>query len=219
VPVLRSELPFRAVGALGAALIGAFHATWRVTDHDPDRLCSLACEGRTQAVIAFWHRHILTMLAHHRGANVCVPVSEHRDGEYVAHVMDRYGLQSVRGSSTSGGVRLLTALMHRIEQGWSVAVTPDGPRGPRYSVQPGFALLAKRSGLPVLPVGVAVDRAKVFASWDAFLLPYPFARIVIAVGAPLDPADFADTRALCPALAAAMAQATRQAERLLHAPS
>jgi lysophospholipid acyltransferase (LPLAT)-like uncharacterized protein len=211
VPVLRHELQFRVVGRLGAGLVRALHATWRVRVLDPSGIRSGIRRGKRQAIVAFWHRHLLTMLAHHRGFKVCVPVSEHRDGEYAAQVMARFGLASVRGSTTRGSINLLKGLLRAIEEGWSLGITPDGPRGPAFSVQPGFALLARRSGLPVHPVGVAADHPVVLSSWDRFAIPKPFSRVVIAFGPPLDPGDFGDPAALCPVLERRLQETTARA--------
>jgi len=215
VPILRNDLRFRLVGALGAGLVRCLHATWRVQVVDPTGVRELSAKEHISTIVTFWHRHLLTMLAHHQGFPVCVPVSEHRDGEYAAHVMERAGLASVRGSSTHGGIGLLKGLLDRLDQGWSVAITPDGPRGPRYSVQPGVALLARRSGLAVHPVGIAARPSWVFASWDRFVLPKPWASVAIVFGHPLAYAHYGDTKAFCTALGERMFAVGQQARDIL----
>jgi len=217
MPVLRKRVHYYAIGWLAAGLVRAMHATWRVEVVDPGAALPGIIDGTRPAICAFWHRHILSMLAHFQGAHVCVPVSEHRDGEYVAQVMARFGLESVRGSSTRGGARLLRDMMGRIREGWSPVLTPDGPRGPKFSVQPGFALLARRSGLPVYPIGLAVRRAWVLSSWDEFVVPKPFTRIVIRMGEPLRPDNYGDVPAFCDALRAAMFATTDLARQALDA--
>ncbi len=217
MPTLRDDLQFRLVGALGAGLARALHATWRVRLIDPTGVRRKSERYDIPAIVAFWHRHLFTMLAHHRGFRVCVPVSEHRDGEFIAHVMERAGVASERGSTSHGGIGLLKGLLRRLEEGWSVAVTPDGPRGPRYSVQPGVALLARRSGLPVHPVGVAARPAWVFSSWDRFALPKPWARVAIVFGRPLVYADYSGTDGFCAALGREMGRVTHQAQQALRA--
>jgi len=217
MPVLQRTLRFRLVGWLGALVVRLLHATWRVTVLDPQNVSFGVREGTAPAIIAFWHRYLLTLLAECRGYRVCVPVSQHRDGEYVAHVMERFGLSSVRGSTTRGSVKLLRGLLACTREGWSPAITTDGPRGPKYSVQPGVALLAKRCGLPVRPVGVAVSKAWVLRSWDEFLIPKPLARIVIAVAPPLEADPNADVEPYCQALRVALQSARETAEAALHA--
>lgn len=215
MPTLRNDLQFRLVGALGAGFVRCLQATWRARVIDPRHVREKSAEEHVPTIAAFWHRHLLTMLAYHRGYHVCVPVSEHRDGEYVAHVMDRVGLESVRGSTTHGGIGLLKGLLDRLEEGWSVAVTPDGPRGPRYSVQPGVALLARRSGLPVHPVGIAARPRWEFSSWDRFVLPRPGARITIVFGQPVNYGEHGGTEDFCAALRREMQAATHLALQVM----
>ena len=172
MPPLRRRLDFWLTGRLGAMLLMALHDTWRVVELDRAGAARQMRQGSAQGIVAFWHRHVVTMLTHHSGAHVVVPVSRSRDGEYIAHVMDRMGLASVRGSTSRGGLAVLRDMLAAAGQGFSVAVTPDGPRGPRFSVQPGVALLARRSGLPVYPFGIAARDAWVFNSWDRFVLAF-----------------------------------------------
>jgi len=215
MPVLQRTLRFRLAGWLGALVVRLLYATWRVTVIDPEDVGTGVRDGTRPAVIAFWHRHLLTLLGHCRGYRVCVPVSEHRDGEYVAQVMERSGLISVRGSTTRGSLKLVRGLLSCARQGWSPAITPDGPRGPKYSVQPGVALLARRCGLPVYPVGIAVSSAWVLRSWDEFMIPKPWARIVIAAGPALGSAAYDDVDGFCRALGTALQAACQTAEDAL----
>ncbi len=215
MPILNDEIRFRVAGWLGAALVRALHVTWRVREVGCTEVSRGARDGSRPVIAAFWHRHLLAMMGHYAGYRICVPVSEHRDGEYVAHAMARFGIASVRGSSTRGGIRVLKGLIQKAEEGWSLAITPDGPRGPIYSVHPGVFLLARRTGLPVHPVGVAVRGPIVLSSWDRFVVPKPGARLVVAVGEPLTAADFDEAASFCDALKGALFAATGQAEGAL----
>jgi len=189
MPLLRKRVQFWLASALTDALLHWARAGWQVRFVDPANCGVRIKRGEHRIIVAFWHRYLLCTMCAYRGLPFCVPVSEHRDGEHVAHLMERYGYLAVRGSTTRGATRLLRGLLEATSQGWSCAITPDGPRGPRYSVQPGFILLARRSGLPLHPLGVAVDRAWVLGSWDAFVVPKPRARIVIVVDTPMLPGD------------------------------
>jgi lysophospholipid acyltransferase (LPLAT)-like uncharacterized protein len=202
-------------GLLGAASVRAAHATWRVRVIDPQGLAGAVRAGRASAIVAFWHRHILSMLAQFRGMPICVPVSQHQDGEYVAQVMRRFGLRAVRGSTTRGGLKALRGMLGAAREGLTLAVTPDGPRGPVFSVQPGVFLLARRTALPVYPLGIAVDRAWTAASWDRFVIPKPWARVRIAIDKPLDAEQFADAPDFCRALRKALFAAAEQARDAL----
>ena len=219
MPLLQRRIHFWAAGLVGSGLLRLYRRTWRIRIIDPRGVGELVRKGQQRVIAAFWHRALLALMCACRGMPFCVPVSEHRDGEYLSHVMERWGFLAVRGSTTRGSVRLLRDLLGAIAQGWCCAVTPDGPRGPRFSVQPGFAMLARRSGLPVHPLGVAVENAWVLNSWDAFLLPKPGTRIAIVVGDPM-PAEVlasGSTGGVCAALKEAIDQATDQAEQSLHA--
>ncbi len=215
MPILRDELRFRLAARLGTWLLRGLRRTWRVRILDPAGARQGIRSATRPAIVAFWHRHLLTLLATHEGFRLCVPVSEHRDGEYAAHAMARFGIASVRGSTTRGSIRLLQGLLRSIQEGWSVGITPDGPRGPRFSVQPGFALLAKRSGLPVYPVGVAVEHPIVLSSWDRMAIPKPWSRVGIAMGEAIDPAAYPDARSLCPALKEGLQAVTARAADVL----
>jgi hypothetical protein len=217
MPVLRQHLRYRLAGRLGSLLARLAHATWRVRVIDPDGAREGLRDGSRRAIVAFWHRHILTMMAHHQRFRVCVPVSESRDGEYVAHVMERLGFVSVRGSSSRGRLRLIKGVLDEVRRGRGVVITPDGPLGPPYQVQPGVALLAERSGLPVQPVGVAVQRAWVTSSWDRFVIPKPGSRIVIVFGPLLRASDYEGTAAFCDAVRDGIFAATEQARQALRA--
>jgi len=212
MPVLQKRFKFRFVGWLGALLVRAMHYTWRVDFIDPGGVAPGAKDGSRPVIAAFWHRHLLSMLAHCKGYRVCVPVSEHRDGEYVAQVMDRFGLASVRGSTTRGSLNLIRGMLTAVKGGWSPAITPDGPRGPRYSVQAGVMLLARRSRLPVHPVGIAAKRQWVLPSWDAFVIPKPWTRVAIVVGPALDSPPDGDPSLFAADLRAAIFAATEVAE-------
>jgi hypothetical protein len=111
-------------------------------------------------------------------------VSEHRDGELIAEVVQHLGGLVARGSSTRGGARAYLEMLKRYQgHGW--VVTPDGPRGPRGSVHEGIIKLASDSGRAIRPHGYASAFTKRLGSWDAFTIPLPFSRIVEYVGEPL----------------------------------
>ena len=90
------------------------------------------------------------------------------------------------GSTTRGGVAALKAMIREIRSGRDVAFTPDGPRGPRFRVQPGIVQAAASTGVPILPVGYAVSRVKRLRSWDRFTIPKPFGRAIVLRGEPIE---------------------------------
>jgi lysophospholipid acyltransferase (LPLAT)-like uncharacterized protein len=116
---------------------------------------------------------------------VQILISESRDGEIIARIAAKLGLGSVRGSKTRGGARAVIEMTQLGREGYDLAITPDGPKGPRGSVAPGVLTLAARTELPIVPMGAWAEPCVRLHSWDRFLIPLPFARVAIAYGAPL----------------------------------
>ena len=121
----------------------------------------------------------------YREDRISILISQHRDGEMIARTMGWFGHDSIRGSSTRGGTSALKAVVKQLRAGKDVAFTPDGPRGPRHRVQGGVIQAARLGGVPIVPVTFSAHPAKIFASWDRFLLPGPFSRGAFLYGAPL----------------------------------
>jgi hypothetical protein len=99
--------------------------------------------------------------------------------------MRHFGQDAVRGSSTRGGHRAFKALLELANGPADLVITPDGPKGPRHQVKKGVVQLARIVGRPVIPMAFACSRGHRFASWDRFLLPYPFCRGIYAFGKPV----------------------------------
>jgi len=140
--------------------------------------------------------------------------SWHRDGEMSARLMSALGFGVVRGSTSRGSARGLLGMLAKAKQGYDLAITPDGPRGPSGSVERGIFFLSEKSGSPIVPIGVAAAPAKRLASWDRFLVPLPFSRVSVVFGEaiPTDAGAALDDRSR--ALAAELARLTAAAEEL-----
>ncbi len=110
--------------------------------------------------------------------------STSRDGELIAQFLGRFGIGAVRGSATERGSSALRELAGLIRRGHTVAITPDGSRGPLYEIKPGMVLLAQLSGQPVLPISFEFSRAWRLKSWDRFFIPKPFSTVTFLVGEP-----------------------------------
>ena len=117
------------------------------------------------------------------------------DGAIIAAVMESFGLQSVRGSSSRRGASALLGLAGALEQGRDLGVTPDGPRGPLYQLGPGVVFLARQTGAPIQPIRVEFSRALRLKSWDRFMIPLPFARARVIYDALISVAPEADPEA------------------------
>lgn len=145
-------------------------------------------------VYCFWHDRIFLTTYWWRRRRSVVMTSQSFDGEYIARFIQRFGYGAVRGSSTRGGVGAVVEMARLMRAGCTTAFTIDGPKGPRYVAKMGAVLLAKKSGHPVLPVTMALDRYWTLASWDKLQIPKPFTRAKVFVAAPIYvPADADET--------------------------
>jgi lysophospholipid acyltransferase (LPLAT)-like uncharacterized protein len=133
-------------------------------------------------IFALWHGRLLPLTYLHRNEGVSTLISRSSDGEYITRIVERWGYQAIRGSSSRGGGTALREIVKAARAGKSIAVTPDGPRGPRQKLKRGVLTAAQLSGLPLLPVSAAATRAWWFEGWDRFLVPKPFSRLYVRYG-------------------------------------
>ncbi len=143
---------------------------------------------QTPFIVAFWHGRLLyplRLMQVYRQRRVTVLVSRSRDGEWISQIAQRFGVLPTRGSSRRGGGQGLLEMVRRVQEGYIACVTPDGPRGPRYHVQPGVVSLAQKTGAAIVPITYNAKWRKVMRSWDGFVLPLPFSRIVVVYGEPV----------------------------------
>ena len=183
-----SALPPAALATAAALTVRALGLTLRLTVIGLDALRP-AWRARQPLIYALWHGRLLMVpwvsarLASVRGAReIRVLASRSRDGELMARFVRRFGLETVRGSSSRGGAAAVRALAAALRAGDDVVLAPDGPRGPRERVQPGLAALAALTGAPVVPLAFAARPARRLHTWDAFLIPAPFARCALVFG-------------------------------------
>lgn len=145
-----------------------------------------AFHDRGEGIISvFWHSRLLLLPFAYTGEKIHVLISSHGDGKIIANVMKKFGFGVVYGSSSKEGKRAYREMMQLARADCDLAITPDGPRGPAEVVKAGVVNLALRTGRPVIPLAYSASRTKRFASWDRFMLPYPFSRGVIIWGDPL----------------------------------
>ncbi len=137
-----------------------------------------------RGIYVFWHEMMLLPTHTHKGAEFSVLVSQHRDGELISRILKMLGFSTVRGSTTRKGFSALRGLM-RAGKLNHLAITPDGPQGPRRIVQQGAIYLASRTGMPILPGGLAFSSCWRVNSWDRMALPKPGTRAICIVGKPI----------------------------------
>jgi len=135
-------------------------------------------------VYTLWHNCIAVSCWALKNQNLLLLVSNSKDGEMVSRAIKFMGNTTIRGSSSKGGLKALLQLVKKLKEGISIAITPDGPRGPRYKMQSGAINLAKRSGVPLVPFHIQSTRQWVLGSWVKHQIPKPFSTIVINIGKP-----------------------------------
>ena len=207
---LRTRLTIRLAGVV----LRVLGWTWRVTVHGRETLLSRRPTD-PRVVLALWHGQMLPLLWAHRQPTG-VMISEHRDGEIIARVVGMFGFFGVRGSTSRGGARALLECVQVLRAGADIAITPDGPRGPRHNFAPGALIVAFRARVMIVPLVAHVSRSWRLRSWDAFEIPKPFARVTIVYGAPrqVEGTDVRDVSERVGEFAEAMQGETARAQRL-----
>jgi lysophospholipid acyltransferase (LPLAT)-like uncharacterized protein len=183
------RLLYRLAVPLGLAIIKSWVRMCRVVRVVGVENLDAALAKAPSLVPCYWHQHQLFCARYlldqrPRGLAVGWLISPSVDGELGAMMVRRIGGGVIRGSSSHTGARSLRDYYQAlVKDQLSPVITPDGPRGPRFKFKPGAILLAQMSGRPMLPMAYAASRAWL-VKWDKFVIPVPFARIVIAIGAP-----------------------------------
>jgi lysophospholipid acyltransferase (LPLAT)-like uncharacterized protein len=182
---IRHPALIRGLGCVGSwairGLVGSLRYRYRALDPlaDPD----LPGQDR-RFVYAFWHDSILLPSFLYGGTPTKVLISQHADGELITQICRHLRFDTVRGSTTRGGIEAVRQIL-KLGGKYNIVVTPDGPRGPRRQVQPGLVYLAARTGMSIVPVGFAFHRCWQLNSWDRFSVPWPFSPAVGVIGHPL----------------------------------
>ena len=195
----RSALARRLGPVFASGFIRALRATMRFSSENDAVVRALHEAGRPY-VHAFFHDQLLLMtysyLGGGYGRTLAVLASRHRDGEYVARTLERFGHVLVRGSTGRGGAAGLVEMIRHLRAGRDAAFATDGPRGPRHHVQVGVVEAARLGRAPIVPVAFAASRAKRLRSWDRFQVPAPFGRGVFVYGTPIVVEPRADRAAM-----------------------
>lgn len=211
-----SDVRYGMAGFAGDAVIRSLMASVRFeTENEPEH--GLRINGKPVLGLC-WHGHLLVFAFRQRGAGLATLISQSKDGEYIARVVQRWGFTVLRGSSSRGGSGALRSMVRVLRDGQSLAVTPDGPRGPRRRLKPGSLLAARMSGVPILPTAAAATRAWWLGGWDRFLVPKPLARVRLVYGQPRTiprDADDADLARIGDEIETEMNALTERAERAL----
>jgi lysophospholipid acyltransferase (LPLAT)-like uncharacterized protein len=191
-PTLLQTLASLVAGALLKLLAWTLRVKWEDGG-------AFYARTRKPVILCIWHNRLLgSILADYRARRRCHPVkvltSASKDGGWLAAMARRFTLGNVRGSSSRRGAAALLELTRAIGDGNDIVITPDGPRGPNYSIAPGIIHLAGHAGVPIVPVTVEMDRFwRIGKKWDALWIPKPFAKVRLTFLTPLEISDAADS--------------------------
>jgi len=189
----------KLAASVGVWLLRVLFATLRIRVHDPAGF--LAAPPAGPVIYTFWHNRILAITAAFRRCypagrgGVLVLTSASRDGMWLGEVASRLGMGSVRGSSSRRGAAAMRELLERVAAGYDIAITPDGPRGPKYCLGPGPVYLAQKAAISIIPVHARFRCALRLRTWDSFAIPLPFSRLDVTIDAPLELPPTADETA------------------------
>lgn len=174
------------VATFGYGLIQVWARTLRFTIDD--RADLLGTPAQPRYIGALWHNRLLLLpfviqrfLPQRQGAAL---ISPSKDGALLAALVERFGFQPVRGSSSRKGASAMLQLADVMANGRDAVITPDGPRGPSYQIGPGLIFLAQKSGAAVVPINMEYSACWRLRSWDRFILPKPFSAVRITFGEP-----------------------------------
>src|SRR5580692_2002391 len=188
---LRQRIILRIIIAAGYSFIRLIGPTLRVAVSREEGAEKTLDER--PLITSFWHACIIPSTYIFRNFGVRVMSSNSYDGEYMGRIIRKFGFVAVKGSSSRNAVRALLGLRRALQEGWTVAFSIDGPRGPRHKVKPGPVALARSSGVPLTMYHIAVDRAWVLNTWDRLIIPKPFSRVLMRFGKLVPvPADASD---------------------------
>ncbi|MDR1435017.1 MAG: lysophospholipid acyltransferase family protein [Puniceicoccales bacterium] len=163
-------------------LIRIWTKTLRIEISEGD-LALLKQYHKTPKICALWHNRLFVaselFKRHFQGTKMYGLISPSRDGAWLTEIYKNMGICAVRGSTKRGGKAALLEMTGLLNEGHTIAITPDGPRGPKYNVKPGIAALAKETNTPIILGGIKIHSAWRFRSWDQFYLPKPFSSITV----------------------------------------
>ena len=174
---------FAIVPPVVRALLWLAGLTWRYEVIAPEGVTPLIeGEGSGARIFCFWHQCVLPCAHYFRRTGAVILISRSFDGELITRTLRLFGFDAVRGSSSRGGREGLLGLAQVLESGKPAIFTADGPRGPIYQTKMGPIKLAQMTGAPVGAFHLQPERAWIINSWDRFLIPMPFTRILVSWG-------------------------------------
>ena len=172
-------------------MLSLLSKTWRVEVLGKESL-DVAVEAGPGCFISLWHGRMIIAAPTYAHLGWHVLVSHSGDGDVSEKLLESSGYHVIRGSSSRGGARALREMLRVLDEGAVLFITPDGPRGPMHTVNPGLAFMARATGREIVPLGFACDRAWHADSWDHFTIPKPYSRVCVVYGEPVPVSRDAD---------------------------
>ena len=216
---MKDSLWIRFIGLTASVFIRVLYFSCRKRFIDPHHIQNLFAEDKGFILAAFHNRNVFSFFSWSRfkpkGRKIAPLASASKDGGIAAWAMRGFGQECVRGSTNKKGFNAFKKIMRHLKAGRDVAMTPDGPRGPMYTVPEGVVLAAKMSGAPILPVSYQAKRRKNLNSWDKMIIPYFFSRVNFVYGPPIripKDCDGAELTAFADALRTSMLELGERAE-------
>jgi lysophospholipid acyltransferase (LPLAT)-like uncharacterized protein len=167
---------------LGIIIVKVISWTYTINVINPEIESDILKKGQVP-IYASWHQRFfpgITFFAKRKP--ISIMISQSKDGELISRIVNQLGWHPVRGSSSRGGGKALREVYTLAKKGYKIAHIVDGPRGPRGVVKPGLLIISKVSGMPILPTITSAEKKWVFNSWDRFMVPKPFSRVIIRFG-------------------------------------
>jgi lysophospholipid acyltransferase (LPLAT)-like uncharacterized protein len=185
---IRNRHLIRAAGWLGTKASKCLIRSQRIDHHrigDGRSPRELPPGSTVRHIYAIWHENLLLPTVHFGDPSLAVLISKHADGQILGSLITAMGMGMVQGSTNRGGIAAVRELINDPNARRHLAVTPDGPRGPRREVQPGCVYVASRAGMSIICVGVGYRRPWRLKSWDRFAVPKPGGRATCILADPI----------------------------------
>lgn len=187
---IRGSRKMAFLGFLGGVLVKILGCTLRYRIEDPEGILPRIKDDPAPLIHCLWHNQMLSaflcLRKVGRAASMVVLTSASKDGAALESLAKSFGCGAVRGSTSRRGRAALVGLTRALAGGQDAAITPDGPRGPRYSLQGGVVKLAQATGVPLLAPRFECSAVWQLKSWDRFRIPKPFSTLTLILDPPLD---------------------------------
>ena len=179
INMLKRLINLKIFPYIGIFIVKIISSTYRIKVIKPEIERDIL-ERKQIPIYASWHQRFFPGIIFFATRKpISIMISQSQDGELISKIVNALGWYPVRGSSSKGGRQALREIKKLVHEGYRVGHIVDGPRGPLGIVKPGLLLIAQASGMPIVPVITSAEKKWVFNSWDRFMVPKPFSRVII----------------------------------------